>query len=275
MDMFAHGSFPSNTQPVQQLESKAPTVMFSMELAPWNYIPYQPTKSTNINATQSTLYEISHGPLDVKRAKHNSGKPMIPSSMESNTLTITTAQTATTQQILPITTNATATTKDVQVSSPEIEAYAIRTQLPQGANSHVNSTNNLPNKASTSHTPLRNIKHVTKTSNSKYIVISMFDTIPKDTSIRRGRKCSIHHRRNDKLSTMIDFILTNKDIDMFDSAGSNWTNTMHSNKLNKSHRDLLNCLDKGKVFESKKVVYMSIITTIVLIFIRLRFAKKR
>ena len=190
MDMFARGSFPSHTQPVHQLVSKASTVMFSMELAAWNCIAYQPTKSININATESACYEISHGLLDVKRAKDNSGKPMIPSSMAWTT----------TQQTIPITTNATATIKDVQVSSPEIETYAIPTQIPQATNSHVNSTNNLPNKASTSHTPLRNIKHVTKTSTSKYIVISVLDTIPKDTSIRRERKCSIHHRRNNKLN---------------------------------------------------------------------------
>ena len=36
----------------------------------------------------------------------------------------------------------------------------------------------------------------------------------------------------------------------------------------------MNCLEKGKVFECKKVVYMSMLTTIVLIFIRLRFAKR-
>ena len=37
----------------------------------------------------------------------------------------------------------------------------------------------------------------------------------------------------------------------------------------------MNCSEKEKVIESKKVMYMSMMTTIVLIFIRLQFAKKR
>ena len=39
-------------------------------------------------------------------------------------------------------------------------------------------------------------------------------------------------------------------------------------------RTKMNCLEKGKAFKTQKVIYMSMITIIVLIFIRLQFAKK-
>ena len=52
--MCAHGSFPSDTQLVRihRSVSKASNVMF-----PFDFIPYQQTKSTNNNATESACYE--------------------------------------------------------------------------------------------------------------------------------------------------------------------------------------------------------------------------
>ena len=231
------GAFPSITNK-NTTHAKSTQSIFSLELAPWELPPlkpllsdesyqYQTQLSSPHHKAQATSSPIIHGPCDAKRTKHNSGKAIIPSTAQvSQCITGSTGTTTTEQAVL----------------------------LSIGQSTHSVHQSSFHNHSRIKHTstkpvsnPQRKIKHVPKTPNNEYIVISVSCSIPTDNSTGRGRKCKIHHRRNDKLCKLIDFLIDNKNIDMFGNSNTRWRDKMYvrngKKELCESQRDLLKCLD--------------------------------
>ena len=231
------GLFPSTT--IHNAHRKtSECAMFSLELAPQELISMKPsnvfksfqsqTMQVDLNH-QSTSYHSSivHGPSDRKRSKHNSGKAIIPSASSNST-----TQTKVTNYETPVTIPIPITTHQ---TSHGTRVY----------NNNYNETVNTQSIKSVSNSGrlFSNIKCISKTPNNTYIIISVHESFPKDTSKRCGRKRKLHHKRNDRLTNLIDFIIKSKSIDMYDSSSSKWRDMHKNQKLSESQRDLLECLD--------------------------------
>ena len=114
-------------------------------------------------------------------------------------------------------------------------------QLKQNILSSILNINHL--KTNKYNVPFSSIKHISKTTNNKYIVILIDDETPKDNRVGRGRKYKFNSARSDSLNSMIDFLLKHKIKSEKQWCDNLKDNTKNTNKLKQSQYDLLNCLD--------------------------------
>ena len=56
----------------------------------------------------------------------------------------------------------------------------------------------------------RDFKHISKTTDNKYIILAITDSIPTYKQAGSGRKCKVNHSRTDTLPSMIGCLLRHK-----------------------------------------------------------------
>ena len=221
--------------------------LFSFELAPWD-IP-SPIKHSQIQAKPSeqqtsnisTINTIVHGLLDRKRRKLASGVAVHNLvSTQPNITGISTTVKANTS-----TTSTTTIDTNIVDVIPHTMTQSTQTQCTMAAQSSSAVETSVINTA--------DIQCVSKSISGKYIVIAITDAIPSRKQINKGKgrpSKQVHHRRNDSLSCMIDFICANKSIPVYTNTNTDsWSNLIaEKNQLKRSQRDILklvhNVLDK-------------------------------
>ena len=219
--------------------------MFSLSLAPWEVCsnPLKPTASTAATGHLGKQHHVTHGPTDSKRVKLINGNAVTsshitkssPNGNHNYSYSYDTTVTATKQPTIFTTTQTSAS---IETNTPSTVATIAsnmthQQQPPDASHRDINNNYNLS---------LRNVKHVSRTVDNKYIIISINDQIPTDMQGGKGRRTKIHHLRSDTTESMIDCILKHEtSID----HNTKWGVAIQNNNgiLKRSQRSKLDCLD--------------------------------